>query len=62
MRAPRTVSLAFIRLLKASLPFALTRSLAFPDLTRYSRAKAVYPLPTLRRAKFWPTTSRLNDT
>ena len=28
----------------------------------YSRAKAVYPLPTLRRAKFWPTTSRLNDT
>jgi len=28
----------------------------------YSRTKAVYPLPSLRATKFWPTTSRLNDT
>jgi len=28
----------------------------------YSRAKAVYPMAGLRQEKFWPTTSRLNDT
>jgi glycine dehydrogenase len=28
----------------------------------YSRQKAVYPLPALKRNKFWPSTSRLNDT
>jgi len=28
----------------------------------YSRAKAVFPMPGLRSAKFWPTVSRLNDT
>ena len=28
----------------------------------YSRAKAVYPLKSLKQDKFWPTTSRLNDT
>ena len=28
----------------------------------YSRTEAAYPLASLRRAKFWPTTSRLNDT
>merc|ERR1719478_1762944 len=28
----------------------------------YSRTKAVYPVPSLRATKFWPTTSRLNDT
>ena len=27
----------------------------------YTRTKAVYPLPSLRATKFWPTTSRLND-
>ena len=28
----------------------------------YSRAKAVYPVKNLMKDKFWPTTSRLNDT
>ena len=28
----------------------------------YSRAKAVYPMAGLRQSKFWPATSRLNDT
>uniref|UniRef100_A0A7S0Q0B3 Glycine cleavage system P protein n=1 Tax=Coccolithus braarudii TaxID=221442 RepID=A0A7S0Q0B3_9EUKA len=28
----------------------------------YSRTAAAYPLPSLRQAKFWPTTSRVNDT
>jgi len=28
----------------------------------YSRAKAVYPVKSLMKDKFWPTTSRLNDT
>jgi len=28
----------------------------------YSRVQAAFPLPSLKRAKFWPTTSRLNDT
>ena len=28
----------------------------------YSRAKAVYPVKGLKNDKFWPTTSRLNDT
>lgn len=28
----------------------------------YSRARAVFPMAGLRQNKFWPTTSRLNDT
>jgi len=28
----------------------------------YSREKAVYPVVTLRMAKFWPTVSRVNNT
>ena len=28
----------------------------------YSRAKAAFPVPNLRATKFWPTTSRVNDT
>jgi len=28
----------------------------------YSRAKAAFPMPGIRATKFWPTTSRLNDT
>ena len=28
----------------------------------YSRAKAAFPVKGLKQAKFWPTTSRLNDT
>ena len=28
----------------------------------YTRKQAVYPVPNLKREKFWPTTSRLNDT
>jgi len=33
------------------------------DWTRpYSRNAAAFPLPSLRSAKFWPTTSRVNDT
>jgi glycine dehydrogenase len=28
----------------------------------YPRNKAAFPVPGLRRDKFWPTTSRLNDT
>lgn len=28
----------------------------------YSRSKAVYPMAGLRQEKFWPTTSRVNDT
>jgi len=28
----------------------------------YTRAKAAYPVPGLRQEKFWPTTSRVNDT
>ena len=28
----------------------------------YPRKKAAYPLASLKSAKFWPTTSRLNDT
>ena len=38
-------------------------ALVKPEWTHpYSRAEAVYPVPSLRRQKFWPTTSRLNDT
>jgi len=28
----------------------------------YSRNQAAFPLASLKRTKFWPTTSRLNDT
>jgi len=28
----------------------------------YSRTRAAYPVPSLRAQKFWPTTSRVNDT
>jgi len=28
----------------------------------YSREKAVYPVKSLKKDKFWPTTKRLNDT
>ena len=28
----------------------------------YSRTVAVYPVPGLKQNKFWPTTSRVNDT
>lgn len=28
----------------------------------YSRLRAAYPVPGLRQEKFWPTTSRVNDT
>jgi glycine dehydrogenase len=27
----------------------------------YSREKAVYPVPGLRKSKFWPTVGRLDD-
>jgi glycine dehydrogenase len=27
----------------------------------YSREKAVYPLPYVKNAKFWPTVSRIDD-
>lgn len=27
----------------------------------YSREKAVYPVPALRKTKFWPTVSRVDD-
>ena len=27
----------------------------------YSREKAVYPVPALKRSKFWPSVSRVDD-
>jgi len=43
-------------------PHTMTVAMAETWSHPYTRAKAVFPIKGLKKEKFWPTTSRLNDT